>query len=203
MLCAGATLHPVSQAAAPLILAGSTATSAALTLPLLTSLPFGGGLKGANESVSVTAAVPTLRPNADRLQDFAWLACGDAQQARSLVEEALAEARARKLRGEERDAFTLRLLVAMLANVRERTLLGATRIARAKGASPQRQDVDDPKNQRTLDALDKLTAPVRIAFLLSSFWLMPSDGVAAILGWPLEQVASAVAEGSQAVGPTL
>jgi DNA-directed RNA polymerase specialized sigma24 family protein len=200
LLCVGTILHTAAQATVPLIGAGSAAAAGALLLPRLQSVDIGGMFKGELRSAATLAAdsSPALRTDEWRLQRFAWLVCGDAHEARDLVEEAMAEARARRLPAEQRGSFELRSLVAMLEDIRAHALLRAP----AKRRSREQRgpaDVDSVACRPTLEALAKLPVRMRIAYLLRCSWLLSADEVAAILGCPVAEASDAVEAGRRAL----
>lgn len=200
LLAGGATLH--SQATGSLIAAGSAAAAAALILPRLQNIDFGGVLKGELKSADSApeSAGSGVLTDEWRLQRFAWLVCGDAQEARNLVEEALAEARARKLPAGKRGAFELASLVAMLENMQARALLRAPRVKQGSRVSRPAEAVEAVECRPTLEALAKLPVRARIAYLLRCSWLLPIGEVAEILGCPAAEADAAVTEGRQALG---
>jgi DNA-directed RNA polymerase specialized sigma24 family protein len=202
LLVAGTALPALSRGAnAPLIAAGSAAAAAALILPRLQSIDFGGVLKGELRATSSADSEGglSLRTDEWRLQRFAWLVCGDAQEARDLVEEVLAEARARKLPPGERGVFQLRSLVAMLENTRAYALLRAPRAKRGSRGSRPAETVEAVECRPTLEALAKLPIRVRVAYLLRCSWLLPIEQVAAILDCSPAEASGSVAEGRQAL----
>lgn len=197
MVCAGAALPAVSQAAAPLIAAGSAAAAAALILPRLQSVDFGGVFKG--EIKREEPATPGLRTDEWKLQRFAWLVCGNAEDARELVEEALANARVSRLPAAERGVYELRSLAAMLENVREHALLRRPASSRARRRSRPADDVVSEECRPTLEALAKLPVRARMAYLLRCSWLLSLEEVAQIVAGTPSEVSEAIAQGRLAL----
>jgi DNA-directed RNA polymerase specialized sigma24 family protein len=197
MVFAGAALPAVSQANAPLIVAGSAAVAAAVILPRLQSIDLGGVLKGEFRSDDLTTT--GVRTDEWTLRRFAWLVCGNAQQARELVEEALADARMRKLPASERGTQELRSLSAMLENVQAHALL---RRVRARGERDRRAPADDIADEQcrpTLEALSRLPVRVRLTYLLRCSWLLSVEQVSTILTAEPAEVREATAQARQAL----
>jgi hypothetical protein len=196
MVFAGAALPAVSQANAPLIVAGSAAVAAAVIMPRLQSIDLGGVLKG--EFRSDDSASTGIRVDEWKLCRFAWLVCGNAQEARELVEEALADARVRKLPAGERGVQELRNLAAVLENTRAHALLRRTP-TRRKRERRTADDVADVSCRPTLEALSKLPVRVRLTYLLRCSWHLSVEEVGAILIAEPDEVNEAAAQADRAL----
>ncbi len=190
--------HVDQAVAASLISAGAALTAAALIFPRLRS--FDLGIFKAELGPDAVAS-RNLRTDAWRLQRFAWLVCGDATNARDLVEEALAETRACRVSPGERGVYTLKSLVALLENAREHAWLRpppATRKPRVRLAD----DVASEDCRPTMEALAALPVRVRVAYLLHCSWLLSLEEVVKIVAQTPSEVSEAVARGREALEGT-
>ncbi len=200
MVAAGvATEHVAKQAVIPLIGAGALLTASALVFPRLRSVDFGVFKM---ELGPDQAASRSPRTDAWRLQRFAWLVCGDAANARDLVEEALAETRSSRLSADGRGINTLKSLVALLENAREHAWLRPSP-ATHKPHVPLADDVASEEARPTMEALAKLPVGVRMAYLLRCSWLLPLDEVVKIVAQTPDEVSEAVVRGREAMQATL
>jgi hypothetical protein len=195
MVFAGAALPAVSQANAPLIVAGSAAASPAVIMPRLQSIDL-GVFKGVFRSDD--SASTGVRVDEWKLCRFAWLVCGNAQEARELVEEALADARVRKVPAGERGARELRNLAAMLENTRAHALLRRTPTRRRRERRAA-DDVADASFRPTLEVLSKLPVRVRLVYLLRCSWHLSVDEVGAILVAGPDEVNEAAEQAARAL----
>ena len=197
MVVAGAALPAVSQAKVPLILSGSGAAAASMILPRMKSIDLGGVLKG--EFRAEDPATAGIRTDEWTLQRFAWLVCGNAQLARELVEEALADARVRRLPADERGVHELRKLSAMLENAQARVLLRRRSARRERNRRAPADDVADESCRPTLEALAKLPVRVRVTYLLRCSWLLSVEQVGTILVAEAAEVNESTALARQAL----
>jgi DNA-directed RNA polymerase specialized sigma24 family protein len=183
---------------ATLLVVGVGLVAVALLLGEVKSIDFAGVFKG--EFVTDDSQRATgVHTDEWKLRRFAWLVCGDADEARELVEEALAEARVRKVPAGERGMQELRSLAAMLENTRAHALL------RRKPARPQRSGHDgadqlvDDQSRVTLEALGKLPVRVRVTYLLRCSWLLSVQEVGAIIAAEPADVNSATEQAREAL----
>jgi hypothetical protein len=197
MVLAGAAVPAVSKANGPLILSGSGAVAASVILPRLKSIDFGGLGKG--EFRPDDSATPGVHADEWMLQRFAWLVCGNAQLARELVEEALADARVRKLSPAERGMQELRSLAARLENMQARALLRRRSVRRERNRRAPADDIADEGCRPTLEALAKLPVRVRVTYLLRCSWLLSVEEVSTILIAEPAEVNEATALAQQAL----
>jgi DNA-directed RNA polymerase specialized sigma24 family protein len=183
---------------ATLLVVGVGLVAVALLLGEVKSIDFAGVFKG--EFVTDDPAQATgVHTDEWKLRRFAWLVCGNADEARELVEEALAEARVRRVPTGERGTQELRSLVAMLENTRAHALL------RRKPSRPRRSGHDgadelaDEQCRATLEALGKLPVRVRVTYLLRCSWLLSVQEVAGIVSAEPVEVNSATELARQAL----
>ncbi len=190
-----------AEATAPLIAAGAALAAAALVFPRLRSIDFGGIVKA--EIDSDESAHSSLRIDVWRLQRFAWLVCGNAAEARELVEEALAETKIARRHGSDRGVYALRTLVALLENAREHALLRAPapRSGRARRGEPSdaSEDFATLDCRPTVEALAALPVRVRLVYLLRCSWQLPVEEVVKIFSSSPDDVLAAVAQGRRAL----
>ncbi len=179
------------QAAAPLIAAGAALAAASLVYPRLQSIDFGSLKIGLKPDEDVHRSI---QADIWRLQRFAWLVCGDAESARDLVEEALADTRLLKLSPDERGALTLQSLVVLLENARERDWLRPPAEVH-ETRTPLADNVVAPDSLPIKEVLAGLPVRSRIAYLLCSSWLLPLDEVVKIVAGSPEEVREAVMQG--------
>jgi hypothetical protein len=187
----------VKEVHTSLIGGGAALTAAALIFPRLKSIAVAGIF-----TVDLTSGEDAhrgLRVDVWKLQRFAWLVCGDAAEARNLVEAALAEARLVKLSSAERGTYTLQSLVALLENARERGLLTPPSATRRSGPRLADNVVSDDCRP-TMEALAALPVRVRMEYLLRCSWLLSLDEVVKIFGCPASEVGDAVTQGREALG---
>jgi DNA-directed RNA polymerase specialized sigma24 family protein len=186
----------VKDAFTPLIGAGAALTAAALIFPRLKSVDFAGIFKA--ELTSGEAGQRRLRADVWKLQRFAWLVCGDATDARDLVEEALAETRLAKVSGGEQGAYALQSLVVLLENAREHAWLRRPSAEHGAGSRLADSVVSD-QCRPTMEALARLPVRVRMEYLLHCSWLLSLDEVVKIFGCAASEVSEAVMQGREAL----
>jgi hypothetical protein len=198
MVAVGAVGHIDTQAIAPLIAAGAALAAAALIFPHLRSFDF-----GIFKAEIEPDAAPSrkLQTDAWKLQRFAWLVCGDATDARNLVEEALAETRASRLPPGERGVYTLKSLVVLLENVQEHAWLQPPPVT-DKPHVPVASGVDSDDCRPTMETLARLPVRVRVAYLLHCSWLLPLDEVVKIVAQTPGEVSEAITQGREALKAT-
>jgi DNA-directed RNA polymerase specialized sigma24 family protein len=196
LMVALGTAGPVKEAVAPLIGAGAALTAAGLIFPKLRSVDFGGIFKA--ELSSDEDQRPAVRTDVWKLQRFAWLVCGDATNARDLVEDALAETRAARLPSGARSAYTLQTLVGLLENVREHAWLRSPS-ANHRPHTQLAAEVVSEDCRPTMEALAELPVQVRIAYLLNCSWRLPVEEVVKVLGCSASDVSEAIAQGRGAL----
>jgi DNA-directed RNA polymerase specialized sigma24 family protein len=178
-----------------LITAGAVLAAAAVIYPRLRSFDLGIFKVELGPDVVATRSV---RTDVWRLQRFAWLVCGNATDARDLVEEALADTRSCRLPASERGIHTLKSLVALLENAREHAWLQPPAAAHRRRASPA-EDVAAEDCRPTMEALAGLPVRVRMAYLLHCSWLLPLAEVVEIVAQTPSEVSEAVAQGREAL----
>jgi DNA-directed RNA polymerase specialized sigma24 family protein len=197
LVLVGATLPASATASGTLIATGSAFAAASVILPRLKSIDIGGVVTG--EFRDKEEPTSGVRTDEWRLCRFAWLVCGNAREARELVEEALAEARVRRLPPGERGTQELRSLSAMLENAQARALLRRAsrreRDRRKEGAD----DVADERCRPMLLALSQLPVRVRVTYLLRCSWLLSVQEVGTILAAEPDEVNAATALARQAL----
>jgi DNA-directed RNA polymerase specialized sigma24 family protein len=199
-MCVAGALYsgPQDAVASTLILAGVAVAVAGVLLPRLRELEIGpGGLKTSiRDDVDPQPLVDAQVP---RLNRFAHLVSGDSEQARELVEDALARTRVqhRRVPPDERAAFTLRTLVELLDTAEERHWLRGKLRTRSGHA-----DVPDPQaSGAVIQALQQLDFPARVAFLLRADWSLRLDEISRLLEQPLEIVKDDVARAREVLRP--
>jgi DNA-directed RNA polymerase specialized sigma24 family protein len=175
-----------------LLVVGASQISLAILLPRISKFEIGpGGFK--TELAATAEALPTVTLDCkpDKLTRFAYLVSGDRLQARELVEEALVRSRERRhgRSALERDAFTMRLLVDLLDTARERRWLLGKIAARPPDLEASSPAAADPG---VVKALQDLTFPIRVAFLLRADWGLALDDVAKVLQRPVDVVGADV-----------
>jgi RNA polymerase sigma-70 factor, ECF subfamily len=140
------------------------------------------GLTGVKMKLAQRPPGPiALGVKADQLPRFAALVLGDPEQAREVVEDALARSqqRGKRLSESERDTLALRLLIELLDTAPLKSLLrGKSQVRR----DPAGRDVVAPADSRVLEALKTLPFPERVAFLLRLDLSLSLEEIAALLG---------------------
>jgi DNA-directed RNA polymerase specialized sigma24 family protein len=194
-----------SEAAAPLIPTGAALAAAALVFPRLRSIDF-GVVKA--EIDSDNAAHRKLQVDIWKLQRFAWLVCGNAVQARKLVEDALVETRLARRSGGDRGIYALQSLVSLLENAREHELLVRALPAqdgrdRSQESERMAEDVVSEECRPTMDALAALPIRVRMTYLLRCSWMLTVEEVVQIVSSSPSEVSEAVAQGRQTLAEAL
>jgi DNA-directed RNA polymerase specialized sigma24 family protein len=170
--------------ATTLIVVGAGQMSVSIMLPRLAEFEIGPG--GVKTKMATEASGPRrmFEAEADRLNRFAYLMCGDRGQARELVESALMRVRkqARRIPPDERGADTLRTLVELLDTAPERRWLsGMSGRGVMRDAPAEREDA-------IVGALGRLDFPARAAFVLRVDWPLPLQEVSTLLGRPADEV---------------
>jgi DNA-directed RNA polymerase specialized sigma24 family protein len=200
MLLAG-FFYPGRQAAAAttFIVAGAGMVAVGILLPRMREFEIGpGGFKTKMESNQPPQ--PLLDMQADKLTRFAYLVSGDLVHARELVEEALARSRQqqRRLPASERDMLAVRTLIELLDTIHERHWLRGS----PKGSDSRADDdLPSPTNIAVVHALQRLSFPQRVAFLLRADWLLRNDEIATVLERPLETVDDDVKKAREVLRP--
>jgi len=181
LMLLGLARVPGSTADAPLTVLGAGVVAVSLLLGQVKSIDFGGVLKG--EFVAEGGSSSTgVHADEWKLCRFAWLVCGNVEEARELVEEALAEARARRVPAGERGMQELRSLVAMLENTHAHALLRRRRTRHERRHGHDGVDeLADERCRATVEALAGLPVRVRVVYLLRCSWLLTVPEVSAIL----------------------
>ena len=174
-----------------------------LLMPRLRNFEVGPGGVKATLAEGDEAFKVVFRAEADRLYRFAYFMCGDPDQARELVESALAKTRdqQRCLASEERGAYALRTLLELLETVEERRWLRGPVAVRA--ASRRRQKVPAAADARIVAALAELDIPARAAFLLRLDWMLTPEEAAHVLGKPPQVVREDIQRARDHVRPKL
>jgi DNA-directed RNA polymerase specialized sigma24 family protein len=183
----GGFVYPGSQAvtATTLIVLGAAQVAVGLLLPRLTEFEIGpAGLKTKIRPAEQAVAL-SVAGEASRLNRFARLMCGNAEQARELVEEALVRTRRSGVRGRERDAIQLKVLLDLLDTAQERLWLEGRSVP---DGVPQGGAGSDASAEEISAALRQLPFAQRAAFLLRVDWSLPVDEVAAVLERPSDDV---------------
>jgi DNA-directed RNA polymerase specialized sigma24 family protein len=187
-----------SASKATLLIVGVGLITVALLLGEIKSIDFAGVFKG--EFVTGDSPHATgVHTDEWKLRRFAWLVCGNSDEARELVEEALAEARVRKVPSGERGTQELRSLVAMLENTRARALLRRKRLRPRGSGHDGADELADEQCRATLEALGKLPVRVRVTYLLRCSWLLSVQEVAAIIAAEPVEVDSATEQARKAL----
>jgi DNA-directed RNA polymerase specialized sigma24 family protein len=174
--------YPGSQSAVAttLVVMGSGEVAVGLLLPRMTELEIGPGGVKTKIAVALEQDATLFEVQPASLTRFAVLMCGDPDQGRELVEEALARGRQhqRRLSQGERGVFVLRTLVDLLDTATERSWLRGETTSVAGSLA----------NDGVAEALRSLEFGVRAAFLLRVDWPLRSEEVASVLGRTVDAV---------------
>jgi DNA-directed RNA polymerase specialized sigma24 family protein len=174
--------------ASPLIFIGAGQVTLAVLLPRVTRFDVGPSGVGATLAEGDAEFRVVFEAEADRLQRFAYLMCGDNEQARALVEDALGKTRVqqRRLSGEERGSYALRTLLELVENAEERRWLRGPTPARP--ASRRRRAPPDEEDPAIVSALAELGLPARAVAVLCWHWDLNAEEIAAVVKRPTEEV---------------
>jgi DNA-directed RNA polymerase specialized sigma24 family protein len=176
-----------------MLVAGSALVVAGSFLPrlTLTGVELGFGPVKATLAAQDDEFRRAFQERAERFQRFAWLVCGDADEARGLVEEALAEARLQQ-RTQPIDKcirYALCTLLDRLETAPDRRLLDGLFGAAPKprGHAGESLRLED-RDRATMAALAGLPVGRRTAYLVRVFFGLPESEVAELVRRPLPEV---------------
>jgi hypothetical protein len=154
-------------------------------LPRITELGIGpAGLNIKMATADEAMQVPGATPEA--LSRVAHLVCGDRDQAREAVEEALGQrGQYGLLSGQQVTAITVRTVIELLETAEERRWLRGGGDGRAKRT--RLSAAEDPAPE-ILEALKPLRFRERVAYVLRVYLPLPVEKVAKLLDRPVEAV---------------
>jgi DNA-directed RNA polymerase specialized sigma24 family protein len=170
----------LAAVATTLIVVGAGQMSVGLLLPRLTEFEIGPGGVKTKMDTETTRPRMLFEAEANRLNRFAYLMCGDRAQAREIVELALrrVNGRQRRIPSDQRGVITLRTLIELLDTASERRWL------RGIVAGPSDPQGDQTPADAIVDALSRLDLETRAAFVLRVDWPLPPEEVALLMGRP-------------------
>jgi len=201
-LCAAGFVVPGSHSsvATASIVSGAGLVVVAILKPKFREISFGptgfSATVADDAALGGGAAPMLLDVDTETLNRFAHMVSGDKALARELVEDVLARTRRyqRRIPQDERDAFTLRSLIARLETAAEsRWVRGIHPVRRFAEAADDSDEV--------VQGLQELELRLRMTFLLRALLYLTVDQIAQLLGQPAEAVELDLDEAGEVIRP--